>query len=212
MRCSDCAKPVRPVVAVDIDGTLGDYHGQFVTFAEDYLGRSLPHDFGGDVEFNDHLGIEKETYREVKLAYRQGGLHRMMPIFDGAKEFMEDLRDAGLEVWIATTRPYLRLDNIDPDTRHWLDRHGIHYDAILYGEDKYRRIQEQVEPKRIIGVVDDLLEQCMFASRAGLRAWQPERDHNFRSRFEWSYPSLRAIWAFIAKDLESWEVEHGEVA
>ena len=45
MKCSSCSAPVAPVVAIDIDGTLGDYHQHFIEFAEQWLGVSK---FAGD--------------------------------------------------------------------------------------------------------------------------------------------------------------------
>src|SRR4051812_4114759 len=111
MRCSECSREVQPVVAIDIDGTLADYHWHFTEFAEKYLGRKLSFDYDGATEFSEYLGIDKATYREIKLAYRQGGLKRWMPPFKGASTFVRLVKEMGNEVWLTTTRPYLRLDN-----------------------------------------------------------------------------------------------------
>ena len=93
------------------------------------------------------MGVTLRDYRECKLAYRQGGLKRFMPCYPGASELATALRRRGAEVWICTTRPYLRLDSIDPDTREWLRRNKIKYDAILYGDDKYRELKRQAGPR-----------------------------------------------------------------
>lgn len=182
MRCSSCSAPIRPVVAVDIDGTLGNYHSHFHRFAVGYLNRRLPEGYDGARAFSEHLKLDKPTYREVKLAYRQGGLKRTMPAFDGAEEFMQDLRMLRVEVWIATTRPYLRLDNVDPDTREWLARHDMPYHHMLYDEDKYEQLVAYVDPERIVAVVEDLGEQCQRADGLGLEVWQPWRTHNQKDR------------------------------
>lgn len=112
----------KPIVAIDIDGTLADYHGYFLNFASQYLGRAMPSpsQINPGMRLSEFMGIDHDTYRQVKLAYRQGGLKRSMPAFPGAKELCQSVIDAGAELWICTTRPYLRLDNIDPDTREWL--------------------------------------------------------------------------------------------
>lgn len=181
MLCSNCSQPIKSVVAIDIDGTLGDYHGQFRSFAEQYLGTFLPLEYPGGQEYSEFLGIEKQTYREIKLAYRQGGNKRWMPLYAGALSFMGMARNSGAEIWMATTRPWLRLDNIDPDTRHWLDRNKVEYDRMVYGEDKYKQLVTMIDKERIALVVDDLLEQCIAAFEAGIpehRIWQPERSHN----------------------------------
>ena len=158
MRCSKCSTNIKPVVAVDIDGTLGDYHGHFTKFAEGYFGRPLNRSYDGGVEFHEALGIPLHEYRDAKLAYRQGGLKRTMPVYSGAGILVRQLRQVA-EVFITTTRPYLRLDQTDPDTRFWLAKHGIEYDGLLYDEDKYERLTSIVDPTRVVAVLDDLSEQ-----------------------------------------------------
>lgn len=158
MRCSKCSVLVRPVVAIDIDGTLGDYHGHFIKFAEGYFGRPLPRDFDGSIEFHEALGLPLGKYRDAKLAYRQGGMKRTMPRFDGAGILARQVRQVA-EVFITTTRPFLRLDQTDPDTRFWLDRHEIFFDGLLYDEDKYEKLADIIDPSRVVAVLDDLSTQ-----------------------------------------------------
>ena len=160
----------KPIVALDIDGTLGDYHSHFLRFAEGYIGRPMPdpRDINPGQSLTRHMGVSKATYRAAKLAYRQGGLKRSMPVYEGARELTVSLRRAGAEVWICTTRPYLRLDNIDPDTRHWLRRNGIQFDAVLWGEHKYRDLVKSVGNQRVAAVLDDLPEMVGQARELGI--------------------------------------------
>jgi hypothetical protein len=163
--------PDAPVVALDIDGTLGDHHAHFIPFFEQWLGRQLPTPWAntGDVPFWRYLGVSKATYREAKLAYRQGGLKRSMPVYPYASELTRYIRSKGYQVWICTTRPYLRLDNIDPDTRHWLrERAKVQHDGVLFGEHKYRDLVKIVGADRIHMVVDDLPEMLDQANKAGV--------------------------------------------
>lgn len=162
MRCSDCQRKVRPIVAVDIDGTLAQYHRSFVEFGEQWLGieeGSLPRDWDGIGEFRDRLGIESHLYRQMKLAFRAGGFKRWMPAFPMAAMFMQALNELGLEVWITTTRPWMRMDNVDPDTREWLRRNRVDHKHLLFDEDKYGILTELVDPERIVAVFDDEEEQ-----------------------------------------------------
>lgn len=166
MLCERCSAHVKPIVAIDIDGTLGDYHSHFIKFCELYMQRQFPSDYDGSVEFSDFLGLDKETYRDIKLAYRQGGMKRCMPLHVGARGVISWLNAhaPALEIWITTTRPHLRLDGIDPDTRFWLQRHGLGYQALLYHEDKYRVMADRVDSGRVIFVLDDLREQVQAAA------------------------------------------------
>ena len=160
----------KPVVALDIDGSLGPFHANFLEFAERWLGRPMP----GAEEINPglplwrHMHITKTTYRQVKLAYRQGGAKRWMPVFPGASDLTRKIRRAGAELWICTTRPYLRLDNIDPDTREWLSRHKIQYDCVIFGDDKYDELVRQVDAKRVVCILEDLPELVERAVHLGI--------------------------------------------
>lgn len=177
MRCTDCNQPVHPVVGLDIDGTMGDYHGHFIRFALTYLGwrdnvwqeRLMNEPYDGSMSLAEYLAIDKQLYRQIKLAYRQGGMKRSMPVYPDAAFLATWLRNAGVEVWVTTTRPYMRLDNVDPDTRHWLDINHIKFDGLIYDEDKYERLQEIVGPERICGVLEDEAEQFDKAFELGLR-------------------------------------------
>jgi hypothetical protein len=160
------AGPLRSdfVVCVDIDGTLGQYHEHFHAFAEAWTGRTLPEPklWKGDTiqSFWSYLGMSRQTYRKVKLAYRQGGLKRSMPTYDSgmtASEFTYRVRYAHLELWLCTTRPYLQLGNIDEDTRHWCRRNKIRYDQIMWGEKKYQDAVREARRhgQKVIVVLDD---------------------------------------------------------
>lgn len=162
----------RPVVSVDIDGTLADYHQWFLRFAAEYLGREMPDptEINPGLPLWKHMRISRRVYRETKLAYRQGGLKRSMPCLPGAGEVLRRIRRQA-EVWICTTRPYLRLDNIDPDTREWLRRNKIPYDALLFDPtDSDRKYDELVRQAgdRVACVVEDLPEQAIIAGVLGL--------------------------------------------
>jgi len=167
----------RPVVGLDIDGVLGDYHAHFLAFAAGWFGRPMPpaDEVNPGLRLSDFMGVPHEEYRECKLAYRQGGLKRTMPAYPFALQLTHNVRQAGAQLWLCTTRPYLRLDNIDPDTREWLRRNDIEYDAILWEginegteSTKYADLVEQVGLPRIVAVADDLPEQTADAERLGI--------------------------------------------
>jgi len=173
MLCTRCKEIIKPIVAIDIDGTLGDYHSHLINFACSWLGiesKSKMWKYDGAEHFRiwfcKTFEVDVTTFRLIKLAYRQGGMKRSMPLFDYAPELVAGVREAGAEVWLTTTRPYLRLDNVDPDTRHWLALYGIEYDGILYDEDKYKVLADLVDPERVVSVLDDLPEQYDAAAAA----------------------------------------------
>lgn len=173
--------PLAPVLALDIDGTLGDYYEHFRWFTELYLQRptKLDWELTDTAEFSEALGLSKEVYRQIKLAYRQGGMKRSLPVFDGTRKLIETVRqELGIQVWIATTRPWQRLDNIDPDTQFWLGRVAGRVDGVIYGEEKYLDLIDIVGKERIVGVVDDLPQNVVSAQSLGLRAALRVGGHN----------------------------------
>lgn len=169
-----------PVIAIDIDGTVADYYKHFHWFAELYLQRTLNCEFNREYrgEFNEALGLDKETYRKIKLAYRQGGMKRSIKAFQQAGEVVRRLRKEGIQVWICTTRPWNRLDNIDPDTTFWINNNLGRVDGVIYGEDKYQDLIDIVGKDRILGVVDDLPENIEKANALGLKSALMMGAHN----------------------------------
>lgn len=171
----------KPVVALDIDGTLGDYHGQFLQFAADWYGRPMPDpsEINPGLPLHKFMETSKATYRQCKLAYRQGGLERSMPAYDGASELSHELRRCGVELWVCTTRPYLKLDTQSPNTLHWLRRNKIQYDHLLSGPHKYRDLVKQIGgADRVVAVLDDLPEMHDQADSLGLPAILRSQPYN----------------------------------
>ena len=203
----------RPVVALDIDGTLGNYHLHFTRFAEGWTGRRMPDPANntGGVPLYKWLGMAKPTYRQCKLAYRQGGMKRSMPVYPYAAEVVKQLRKQA-EVWICTTRPYLRLDNIDPDTRHWLRRNGIQYDGVLFGTHKYRDLRSIVGVENIVAVVDDEPEQYDTATSIGIWPLLRTQPYNlYRSDIEGTnrVDDMLDLLASAQGHLQAWREQHG---
>lgn len=160
------------MIAIDIDGTLGDYHRHFQWFAEMFTGRKLGsvdgHTFDYLIDFDMYLGMAKHEYREAKLAYRQGGMKRCMPLEPYAKPPLLTAREMGAEIWLTTSRPWQSLDNIDRDTKEWLRRAQIPYDYLIFGDDKYHQLVERVDRDRIVAVVDDMPHEIDTAYNLGL--------------------------------------------
>lgn len=203
----------KPIVGLDIDGTLGDYHSHFLRFAEQWYGRSMPLAAENKgLPLHKFMGTSKATYRACKLAYRQGGLKRSMPVYPGASQLTKDIRREGGEVWICTTRPYLRLDNIDPDTRHWLRRNGIQYDGVLYGEHKYRQLVKIAGRDRVLMIVDDLPEMFVQAVGQGLLAILRDQPYNryWQDAGQQRVHTMMEVKRIFREELASWRKRNGE--
>lgn len=215
MLCSRCSELIRPIVALDIDGTLGDYHGHFLAFATDYLGWP-PHEemisYDGSEPFSawcqDAYAISLDTYRQIKLAYRQGGMKRTMPAYSFGPTLARLVKNMDAELWITTTRPYLSLDNIVPDTVEWCRRHEIEYDGMLFDELKYKQFATRIDPERVVLILDDLREMCDAADELFPgRAVQVATMYNRGDRFVVA-ATLDACAELIVGKIDSWRREH----
>ena len=214
---------MKPVVALDIDGTLGDYHGHFLHFAEAWYGRPMPKpdDINPGLPLHKFMRTSKSTYRQCKLAYRQGGLERSMPVYPGASELTQAIRKAGAELWLCTTRPYLQLDTQAPNTKHWLRRNRIQFDHLISGPHKYYDLTRQVGRERVVAVMDDLPEMYLQATRALGYSWPHEtgdpwppvllRDQPYNRH--WFTPSRIPDMAVAQREilwlLDKWKANNG---
>lgn len=208
MLCSKCSEPVLPVVAVDIDGTLARYHQHFFLFASEYLNQHISHVYSGLKSMHEHMGVTKEMYRQIKLAYRQGGMKRSIPTYTGADDFMFSVGQGWMELWITTTRPYMRMDNIDPDTREWIKRNGYGYDTLIYDEDKYATLAKTAG-ERVVAVVEDEVEQYDVANELGLNPILVQRSHNVALIGDRvSAPNLHVARRMVVQRAENWRKEH----
>lgn len=171
-----------PVIGLDIDGSLADYHRHFLTFASGWLGREMPEPtrINPGVPLYKFMGVSKATYRKIKLAYRQGGLKRSLPAYPGVDRLTRSLRGWGAEVVICTSRPYLQMGPVDPDTRHWLRRNRAQHDNLIWGERKYIDLVRLYGGERIVGILDDLPRMIEQAEGLGLTALMMNQPYNFR--------------------------------
>lgn len=197
---------LRPVVGLDIDGTSGEYHEHFADYAETYLQRPVIRHWDGSMPYWKCFGVSKATYRVMKLGYRQGHLKRSMPVRADAVTLTRVVRAAGAELWVCTTRPWLRLDNIDPDTRFWLRHHGFQYDGVLFGSQKYANLAKLVGISRVVAVLDDEPEQCAAARRAGLPPYLINRPYNQEGTWP-RFSDLSAATEGIVELVQKWREE-----
>jgi len=202
---------VKPVIGLDIDGTLFDYHGHFLRFAEGWYGRPMPDPsaINPGLPLHKFMRTSKATYRQCKLAYRQGGLERSMPVYPGASELTKAIRKAGGEIWVCTTRPYLKLDTQAPNTVHLLRRNGIQYDHMLSGPHKYRDLVRQVGLKRIVAVMDDLPEMYDQAESVGIPAILRNQPYNRHKTDVNMVDNMKDAQATILAWLDGWSRDHG---
>jgi hypothetical protein len=218
---------VRPVIALDIDGTLVDYHSHFEAFAAQYFGfdkspKAMTGGYDARIPFYKYLGVSKTAYRQCKLAYRRGQLKRSVPLLPPplpqASLLTRQLKRWGCTVWLCTTRPYLSHDEVDDATRHNLRRNGIAYHGIIWGEHKYRELVRTVGRERVAAVLDDLPDMCKQSTQLGLPTGFALRPHNHRQYTTMVGTDGLPLWpavethdetlAWLREQLDIWKVNN----
>jgi hypothetical protein len=214
MRCTECNREVLPVVAIDIDGTTGMYHKHFLEFASAYLNEHLAGDFyTGDEPFKQwfcrKFDCSYDTWHDIKLAYRQGGMKRTMPVYPGAASLSRQIMHRA-ELWVTTTRPYIRHDNVDPDTREWLRRNLIEYNYLIYDGHKYHKLADLVGRERVCAILEDLPEEIDEAKRLFGNGVAIHRitSYNASTARMPNVHSLADAWVTIKDRIERWEEAH----
>jgi hypothetical protein len=197
---------------------MGDYHSHFLKFASEYLGYlGWRDDYDGSQSFKtwfcSAFNTDIHTFRDIKLAYRQGAQKRSMPVRTWSRSAIQMLREAGAEIWITTTRPYMRLDNVDPDTRFWLQRHGLKFDYLLYDEHKYVALADRMESDRVCAVLDDQNDDLLEASRCfGYDACVLyATDWNVAHHRQWHSASAQNVCSLLLDKVEEWSTNHGHL-
>jgi hypothetical protein len=213
---------VKPVIGLDLDGTLLDYYPHFLRFASLYFGKPIDvHGYDARISLAKYLGVSKVSYRACKLAYRRGAMKRSLPAlpppFPQIDTLTHTLRRWSVDIWFCTTRPYLSHDEVDDHTRHNLRRNGALYQGIIWGEHKYRELVRTVGGNRVVAVLDDLPEQCRRAEALGLRTGFAQRYHNERQYQAIAvggqfgpWPALRTheeTTDWLREQLDKWKAE-----
>lgn len=209
---------MRPVVALDIDGTLLEYHKHFLRFAAQYFGHDPDDpgylDYDARMPMHKHLKVSKVSYRACKMAYRRGEMKRSLPALPAplpqAGELTRQIRRWDCDIWLCTTRPYLSYDQIDDATRHNLRRNGVVYQGIIWGEHKYRELVRTVGGERVAAVLDDLPEMCQQAVSLKLPVGFALRPHNRLqySALGWPWPAMEnhtETLAWLRVQVDKWK-------
>jgi len=207
---------VKPVVAIDIDGTMGMYHAHFLKFAAGYLNRRVLHHYVGNQPFKEwfctNYGCTIDTWHDIKLAYRQGSLKRTMPAYPDARRLCSFIQEAGAELWVTTTRPYIRHDNIDPDTREWLRRNHVPYDYLIYDGHKYKKLAQLAGAERVCAVLDDLEEELLEASQqfSPMVPILRSNEYNRAITFAPRVTNLEMAGRFINDRIKHWRTQYAD--
>ena len=134
----------RGCVVVDIDGVIADYYGGLVRFIKEKTGVEIDV-YDGSTDLYSHVArfIGAEKAYELKHQFRETGEKLRLDPIPGAQLFLKELETLGIYILLLTARPYRKYKRIMSDTLRWLHEHRMPFNAILWDEDKSKRVVEE---------------------------------------------------------------------
>lgn len=137
------------VVIVDIDGVLSDYPFGFTKMM---FGKEV-----SSLKTNDiirELGIDYQTYREVKEMWRTNGGYKKLNVDLVGKSIVNWLRSK-FSVVIVSNRPFHKYKSIYADTLEWLVENEIPFDALLFAESEKVDVLKHISREKIVFAIED---------------------------------------------------------
>ena len=134
-----------PSIGLDLDGTMADTTAglrKTVVAARNYPSTELvdkallpePNTYWAYYEGEGAWFSDKKEFLQHFLAAEKGGIYLDLPIYDGAKATIDQLKSAGFNITAITARH----NSYDEDTLHWVNKHAIPVEKIIHsGEDKH---------------------------------------------------------------------------
>lgn len=144
------------LVITDLDGCVADLSGWQKQLAAQR----------GTAPMNDKTVQMLESLKED--FYRGGGFTELPPV-EGAREALRHIRAAGYSIAIITARPQWQYQRLYADTIHWLKKHDIAYDLILFNKDKGEAVYEHIFPARPLFFVEDREKHCLELANIGVK-------------------------------------------
>lgn len=168
----------KKIVGIDIDGVLADYPRSFLDFINAELGTAFsPEDITEYSGIYDLCGIPTDLGIQLKNKYRETGQKRFIPVCKGVQEFIAFLREEGYAIVLLTARPYQTYKRIFAGTIEWLKKNGIHYDMVIFDENKEEALINEFGSK-VEFFVEDNPSNAKKISRLGIKCYLVEHPYN----------------------------------
>jgi uncharacterized HAD superfamily protein len=166
------------IAGIDIDGVLADYPRSFVEFVNKQLGTSYDYKKVTSYHVVESLGLPPEECLYLKHLYRETGQKKFIPIIEGAKQFLDELKTMGYTIVLLTSRPYDKYKRIYGDTQYWLSEGKLVYDAILWDEQKGERLIKEFGKDKVQFFVDDVINFANDISDMGIKCFLLTKPYN----------------------------------
>ena len=167
-----------PVVIVDIDDVMAEFRVCFADWLEKEYSVKM------DVDSEEYYFITALTEcnlnpEEVFENFMSDGGFGMLPLVEGGREFLLDLRNQGYWIQFLTARPKDDLRCL-LDTHAWIDAHNLPYDRIDFSPEKFRWCakSEYYDSNSIKFAIDDSPKHAEEYAKHGIRVKVPIKSYN----------------------------------
>lgn len=187
-------KKARKSIAVDIDGVLADFEGEFC----ERFGSNNRHLSELELRYPD---VDKSVISE--FVDSETVYANLTPMFGGMVALLQRASTLGLNIVLMTSRP----KKLEKTTLDWLHGYHAQFDEILFVTDKSEAIAKynEINPSReIIAIIDDLVKNLTSLPNncVGI-AWEQPWNTGHYPRARYNQESMR---------VELQEVENGKWA
>lgn len=167
------------VIIVDIDDVIADFRKTFADFLLQDYGLSV--DVESDQYFFVDEILEKGNLNPEKVfdTFIQKRNFRSIPLINGAKEFLSEMRSKGYWIHLLTARPKENL-KVFYDTYYWLKENQIPFDRIDFTPEKFRwcMSSEYYDADAIEYAIDDSPKHALEYANHSMCVKVPLKSYN----------------------------------
>jgi len=165
-------------IGIDIDGVLADTHSVLMDLASEHvpIDEEDRQKYGVQETKHGSDGLRNQVFEEIF----EKGLIAEAPIIPGAAEKVNELYDAGNEIYIITARK----KNWEEQTKEWLKKNGIKYHKLIMGAGKKGDVAKE---EGIDVFIEDSSDNIENLEGNGIRAFvfsQPWNQDSHATRIE----------------------------
>lgn len=169
---------------VDIDGVLSDTDRGAEDYASAVFGVQVDSSKATSFDWTAWSGLSLE---QVKQMFQDGTLYRYLAPYQGAIEGLNNLKEAGFEIYLVTSRP--NNESVRAYTLNWLVKHNVSFDGLIFVESSFknRNAKRDVVKKLDLELaIDDCPEHVLSLAGVCNTVYIPVRPYNFgRSRYRY---------------------------
>lgn len=188
-------QPPQPILIVDLDGTIANYHDSFLIWCEyeGYLAEGTHKSMQFGLRPDGDLLVAYPEYRRWCDEFEgSGGYRNICPYYDGVN-LVRAARTQGAYIVVTTARPVNTFKRIWHDTWSWLREFGIVPDQLLFEEDR-SLFAGMFSDKQPVAALEDNPQNAARLARSGATVWLRAQPYN--EGISWHLPNIHRVKSY----------------